>query len=179
MEVCGGFRVAIGAAAGVQAPKTFEEWTSTTASTLKQLGVAPYSICGGSGCLDDAKRYLTHAIAVNGDGAEAHGSLAAVYASAGDPNSAIVHYEKALALAPNHPGIHYAFAALLHPLGRNVEAIEHLKRALTVRPDHLDAYFTLGLVPLQKSWDEGLLGERGEPDAAGVAIGYDSIVVVE
>jgi alpha-glucoside transport system substrate-binding protein len=36
-------------AAGVQAPKTYEEWTGATASTLKQLGVAPYSICGGSG----------------------------------------------------------------------------------------------------------------------------------
>jgi tetratricopeptide (TPR) repeat protein len=102
------------------------------------------AICGGSNRIDDARRYLTQAIAVNENGAEAHGSLGAVLASAGDPNAAIASYEKALALAPNHPGIHYAFAALLHPLGRHVEAIEHLKRTLRDRPDHLDAYFTLG-----------------------------------
>jgi tetratricopeptide (TPR) repeat protein len=102
------------------------------------------TICAGSNRLDDAKRYLTQAIAANKDGAEAYGSLAAVLAGAGDPNAAVPYYEKALALAPTHPGINYAFAALLHPLGRHLEAIEHLKRTLADRPDHLDAYFTLG-----------------------------------
>ncbi len=109
-------------------------------SSLLGLG----SVCASTGRFDDAKRHLTQAIAVNGDAAEAQGSLAAVYASAGDSDNAIAHYEKALALAPNHGGIHYGFAALLHQLGRHVEAIEHLKRALTDRPDHLDACFTLG-----------------------------------
>jgi tetratricopeptide (TPR) repeat protein len=102
------------------------------------------SICAGTGRLDEAKRHLTQAIAVNGDSAEAQGSLAAVYASAGDSYDAIAHYEKAIALAPSHAGIHYGFAALLHQLGRHLEAIEHLKRTLLEKPDHLDAYFTLG-----------------------------------
>jgi tetratricopeptide (TPR) repeat protein len=94
--------------------------------------------------LDDAKDYLTQAITVNQDGPEAHGSLGAVFASAGDPNAAIACYEKALALAPNHAGIHYAFATLLHSLGRHTEAIDHLRRALADRPDHIEAHFTLG-----------------------------------
>jgi len=109
-------------------------------SSLLGLG----SICASTGRFDEAKRHLTQAVAINGDAAEAQGSLAAVYASAGDSDDAIAHYEKALALAPKHPGIHYGFAALLHQLGRHVEAIEHLKRTLTEKPDHLDAYFTLG-----------------------------------
>ena len=59
-------------------------------------------------------------------------------------NAAAACYDKALALAPDHPGIHYAYAMLLHSLGRNTEAIEHLRRAISGRPDHLDAHFSLG-----------------------------------
>ena len=102
------------------------------------------SIRASTNRLDDAKNYLTQAITVNADAPEAHGSLGAVFASAGDSNAAIACYEKALALAPNHAGIHYAFATLLHSLGRHTEAIDHLRRALADRPDHIEAHFTLG-----------------------------------
>jgi tetratricopeptide (TPR) repeat protein len=102
------------------------------------------AICAASNRLDDAKRYLTQAIAVNKDAAEAHGSLGAVLTSAGDLNAAAACYHKAFALAPDHPGIHYAYAMLLRSLGRNAEAIEHLRRAISGRPDHLDAHFELG-----------------------------------
>ena len=102
------------------------------------------SICAITNRLDDAKRYLTQAIAADQDAAEAHGSLGAVYTSAGDLDAAAACYDKALALAPDHPGIHYAYAMLLQSLGRNAEAIEHLRRAVSGRPDHLDAHFALG-----------------------------------
>jgi tetratricopeptide (TPR) repeat protein len=102
------------------------------------------AICAANNRLDDAKRYLTQAIAVNKNAAEAHGSLGAVHTSAGDPNAAAACYHKAFALAPDHPGIHYAYAMLLRSLGRNAEAIEHLRRAVSGRPDHLDAHFELG-----------------------------------
>jgi tetratricopeptide (TPR) repeat protein len=102
------------------------------------------SICAVTNRLDEAKRYLTQAIAADKDAAEAHGSLGAVLTSAGDLNAAAGCYDKALALAPDHPGIHYAYAMLLQSLGRQAEAIEHLRRALSGRPDHLDAHFALG-----------------------------------
>jgi tetratricopeptide (TPR) repeat protein len=102
------------------------------------------SICALTDRLDDAKRYLTQAIAANEDSAEAHGSLGAVHTSAGDLNAAAACYDKALALAPDHPGVHYAYAMLLQSLGRNAEAIEHIRRAISGRPDHLDAHFALG-----------------------------------
>jgi tetratricopeptide (TPR) repeat protein len=101
-------------------------------------------ICASANRLDHARRFLTQAIAVNGDGAEAHGSLGAVLNSVGDRTAAAASYEKALALAPDHPGVHYGYAALLHSLGRNPEAIQHLRHALSRRPDHLDALFLLG-----------------------------------
>jgi tetratricopeptide (TPR) repeat protein len=102
------------------------------------------AICAVTSRLDDAKRHLRQAIAANGDSAEAHGSLGAVYTSAGDIQAAAACYHEALALAPDHPGIHYAYAMLLQSLGRNAEAIEHLGRAVSGRPDHLDAHFALG-----------------------------------
>jgi tetratricopeptide (TPR) repeat protein len=102
------------------------------------------SICAVTNRLGDAKRYLTQAIAANRDAAEAYGSLGAVHTSAGDLTAAAASYDKALALAPDHPGIHYAYAMLLQSLGRNAEAIEHLRRAISGRPDHIDAHFSLG-----------------------------------
>ena len=102
------------------------------------------SICALTDRLDDAKRYLTQAIAADKDAAEAHGSLGAVHASAGDLDAAAACYDKALALAPDHPGIHYAYAMLLQSLARNAEAVGHLRRAVSGRPDHVDAHFALG-----------------------------------
>jgi tetratricopeptide (TPR) repeat protein len=102
------------------------------------------SICAVTDRLDDAKRYLVQAIAVDKDAAVAHGSLGAVHNSAGDLDAAAACYDKALALEPDHPGVRYAYAMLLQTLGRNAEAIEHLRRALSGRPDHLEARFGLG-----------------------------------
>jgi tetratricopeptide (TPR) repeat protein len=102
------------------------------------------TICAATDRLDDAKRYLTRAIAADLNAAEAHGSLGAVHTSTGDFNAAVVCYDKALALAPDHPGILYAYATLLQSLGKNAEAIGHLRRAIEGRPDHLEAHFTLG-----------------------------------
>jgi tetratricopeptide (TPR) repeat protein len=104
------------------------------------------AICATTNRSDAAKAYLTQAIAINGSVGEAHGSLGAVHASAGELDAAMVHYQKALILAPDHPGILYAFATLLHSLGRNHEAVDHLNRALARRPEHLDSHFTLGNV---------------------------------
>ena len=115
------------------------------------------SICALTNRLDDAKRYLTQAIAANEDSAEAHGSLGAVHTSAGDLNAAAACYDKALALAPDHPGVHYAYAMLLQSLGRNAEAIEHLRRAISGRPDHLDAHFALGNLLYAAGQDAGAI----------------------
>ena len=102
------------------------------------------SICAVTNRPEDAKRYLTQAIAANEGAAEAHGSLGAVYTGVGDLNAAAACYDKALSLSPDHPGILYAYAMLLQSLGRNTEAIEHLRRAIAGRPDHLDSHFALG-----------------------------------
>jgi tetratricopeptide (TPR) repeat protein len=115
------------------------------------------SICAVTNRPDDAKRYLGQAIAADKDAAEAHGSLGAVHTSAGDLDAAAACYDKALALAPDHPGIHYGYAMLLQSLGRNAEAIEHLRQALSGRPDHLEAHFALGNLLYAGGQDAGAM----------------------
>jgi tetratricopeptide (TPR) repeat protein len=102
------------------------------------------SICTLANRLAEARDYFVRSIAADGNAAEAHGSLGAVHASAGEFDAAVACYEKALSLDPDHPGVHYAFAAALQTLGRNVEAIDHLRRAIARRPAHLDSHFLLG-----------------------------------
>jgi len=102
------------------------------------------AICTDTNRLDAAKSYFTQSIAINGSAGEAHGCLGAVLAKAGELDAAVACYEKALTLAPDHPGIQYAFAMLLQTLERKVEAIDYLRRAIAKRPEHLDSHFALG-----------------------------------
>src|SRR5215469_2303286 len=102
------------------------------------------SICASSNRYDDAKRHFRQVIAHHGNAANAHGCLAAVHASCGEFDAAVACYEKALTLAPDHPGIHYAFAMVLQDLKRAPEAIAHFKHALAKKPNHLESHFGLG-----------------------------------
>jgi tetratricopeptide (TPR) repeat protein len=102
------------------------------------------SICSSLNRNDEAKRHFQQLIAVHGNAANAHGCLAAVHASCGEFVAAVACYEKALALAPDHPGIHYAFAMLLQDLKRTAEAAAHLRLALAKHPNHLESHFALG-----------------------------------
>jgi tetratricopeptide (TPR) repeat protein len=104
------------------------------------------SICSSLNRHDEAKRHFRQLIAVHGNAANAHGCLAAVHASCGEFDAAVACYEKALTLAPDHPGIHYAFSMLLQDLKRTAEAATHLRLALAKQPNHLEAHFALANV---------------------------------
>jgi tetratricopeptide (TPR) repeat protein len=102
------------------------------------------TICSQANRLDESRHCFERAVAIDGASAEARGSLGAVEAAAGRREIAVGHYLKALALAPDHPGILYAYATLLQSLSRNDEAMAALRRAIANRPQHLDAHFLLG-----------------------------------
>jgi tetratricopeptide (TPR) repeat protein len=102
------------------------------------------SICASLKRNDEAKRHFRQLIAVDGNAANAHGCLAAVHASCGELDAAVACYEKALTLAPDHPGIHYAFAMVLQDLNRIADAVAHLGLALAKHPNHLESHFALG-----------------------------------
>jgi tetratricopeptide (TPR) repeat protein len=102
------------------------------------------TICANSNRQDDAKRYFRQLIDAHGNAPNAHGSLGAVHASCGELTAAVACYEKALTLAPDHPGVRYAYAMVLTELGCSAEAIAQIRLALAKRPDHLESHFALG-----------------------------------
>ena len=102
------------------------------------------TICAGSNRHDDAKRYLRQLIAAHGNAPNAHGSLGAVHAGCGELAAAVACYEKALTLAPDHPGVRYAYAMVLTDLGRSADALAQIRLALSKRPNHLESHFALG-----------------------------------
>ncbi|WP_316197671.1 sulfotransferase [Bradyrhizobium sp. SZCCHNS2002] len=102
------------------------------------------TICTQANRLDEARRHFLQAASIDERSAEAHGSLGAVEASAGRFEAAVGYYLKALALAPDHPGILYAYAMTLQSQGKSDEAMAMLKRAIALKPQHLDAHFALG-----------------------------------
>ena len=62
----------------------------------------------------------------------------------GQLGEAVARYERALALAPDHPETLDNLGIVLVDLGRLEEAVAHHERALAVRPDSAEAHYNLG-----------------------------------
>jgi tetratricopeptide (TPR) repeat protein len=90
--------------------------------------------------------------------AEAHAHLGTAKYLAGDPNAALVHFERAVEENPTYPDIYYRMGVLLHRVGRLDEAAGHLRRAVELNPNYFEAICYLGIVLYEK-------GAREEADA--------------
>lgn len=66
----------------------------------------------------------------------AHGNLANRLTDRGEFNRAAFHYEQALAIVPNHPGILASFAHVRFQQGQRAEAIELCRQTLQSNPNH-------------------------------------------
>ena len=62
----------------------------------------------------------------------------------GRMDQAIVHYERALALKPDHAEAHTNLGNALAMQGRMDQAIAHYERALALKPDYAEAHYNLG-----------------------------------
>ena len=76
-------------------------------------------------------------------GFEAHNNLGALYAQRGQPNEAIVHFGKAVELAPQYADGLNNLGVMLAEKGQTAEAIALFERALRARPDYPDAQVNL------------------------------------
>ncbi len=104
--------------------------------------------------------------------AEAHYALATSLQSQGRLDEAIVHYRRALGLAPDHAPSHCNLGVLLKMRGDLQGAASHYREALSIDPELADAHTNLGNVLTQ-------MGQSGEaircyeqalaiqPDSAG------------
>jgi len=77
-----------------------------------------------------------------------HVILADAHRSRSDGQAAIREYEKALAIAPNTPGLNYRLGALYSDLNDVEKAMKLFQKELEVNPRNPDAHFSLGAYSL-------------------------------
>lgn len=88
--------------------------------------------------------------------AESHAHIGTAKFLAGDPNDALIHFQKAVAENPTYPDIYYRMGVIHHRLGGLDEAIASLRKAVELNPNYFEAICYLGIV----------LYERGDRDEA-------------
>jgi tetratricopeptide (TPR) repeat protein len=93
----------------------------------------------------DTRTLFTHTLAVTSDNAVAHQNLGNALLLAGDPRSAIPHFQAALRLDPEFPHLRTDLGSALGMVGRYDEAVAQFQAALR-QHEAADLHFDLGLV---------------------------------
>jgi tetratricopeptide (TPR) repeat protein len=88
--------------------------------------------------------------------AESHAHIGTAKYLSGDPNEALVHFQKAIRENPTYPDVFYRMGVIHHRLGNFEEAISNLRSAIELNPNYFEAICYFGIV----------LHERGEKDEA-------------
>ena len=98
-----------------------------------------------AGKLADAEQLCQLIVSANSEHFDAFHVLAVVQASLGKSDLALKHYERALALRPNHADALSNRGSLLLALNRFDEALESYDRALAARPNFPEAFSNRGI----------------------------------
>ena len=93
----------------------------------------------------DTRTLFTHTLAVTRDNAAAHQNLGNALMIAGDPRSAIPHFQETLRLEPEFPNTRTDLGSALGMVGRYDEAVDQFRSALR-QHETADVHFDLGLV---------------------------------
>lgn len=112
------------------------------------------------GMLGQAKAPLAKALALDGNGADAHAALALVYQAEGEPALAERHFKQALGAGASTTRIRNNYGSFLYAQGRFAEAQQmfRLASADTLYPERSRVYENLGLTALR-------LGQRDQAHA--------------
>jgi tetratricopeptide (TPR) repeat protein len=78
-----------------------------------------------------------------------HNNLGKAYYERKDPETAVQHFRKSIALEPLHPEPHYNLASVLLDFGRNGEAEKEYRAAIRSNPDYYQAHLGLGSALVQ------------------------------
>jgi tetratricopeptide (TPR) repeat protein len=100
-------------------------------------------------------------------------NLAVAFYDDGQLDQAITHYQRALALRPDHAPAHNNLGAALRAQGRLDEAVASYERALAAQPDYADAHYNLANALLDANKPEQAaehfrVALGAIPDSAGV-----------
>ncbi len=97
-----------------------------------------------SGRNDHAVKFITKALAIKSDYAEAHNNLGVALKELGRLDEAVSCYHKALAIELDYPDAHNNLGIALQDLGQLDEAIASYHKALAIKPDSVEAHSNLG-----------------------------------
>ncbi len=92
----------------------------------------------------DSVTLWNHALACTVDSIPAHVNLGIALSSRGDKDSAIAHYQAALAVNPNHPQANNNLGTELADRGQYKAALAYYRRAVAAKPTYLDACRNMG-----------------------------------
>jgi predicted CXXCH cytochrome family protein len=92
---------------------------------------------------------LLHMLAINADQPTGQMQQGAFAMSRSDPQSALAHYQKAVAWDPNSAAIRHDYAVILAGLNRTQDAVEQLQAACRLEPRNAEFQYKLAL-----AWNE-------------------------
>jgi tetratricopeptide (TPR) repeat protein len=102
------------------------------------------------GQYNEAIRHFTEAVRLDPIYVEAEADLGMVYSMTGEPEAAIVVFDRALAIEPNWPVLSGAKASALIMLSRWVEAEQWARRAVKLDPRSVESNYMLGVALLMQ-----------------------------
>jgi tetratricopeptide (TPR) repeat protein len=139
------------------AEKRFARLVSETprhADALCMLGAA----CLEMDRIDDAKRFLSESLELNGDYIEARKKLALVHDREGAYETAERLVSEAIELNQNYPDLHKIRGDIRLKMGDLKAAVESYRQGLAINPEYADAVF--GLVIAHRRDGDGREGDR-------------------
>jgi TolB-like protein/DNA-binding winged helix-turn-helix (wHTH) protein/Tfp pilus assembly protein PilF len=117
------------------------------ADTYSLLGSAGYDVLPRAEAMEKARAAAQKALAIDGNLAEAHASLAyVIYSYDWDWAGAEKEFKEAIALNPNYPTAHQWYSEMLNDVERKDEALAQAQTALALDPLSLNALQNLARV---------------------------------
>jgi len=96
-----------------------------------------------------AEKFITKAIDIKPDYAEAHSNLGAALRELGRLDEAVTHCQKAIDIKPDVAEAHSNLGLALKELGRLDDAVDHYHKAIDIKPDFAVAHSNLGYALLE------------------------------
>ncbi|MFN0181419.1 MAG: tetratricopeptide repeat protein [Gemmatimonadales bacterium] len=132
---------------------TDERWEAATSHLLQHLTRQPIDAAGlfylgvalqARDLLEPATAAYTQAVGVDPTLFEGHANLSTVLSALGRPAEALVHAERAAALAPSRPGVYLNRSNARRDLGDLAGALADLRHAVDLEPNYPEAWSSLG-----------------------------------
>jgi len=92
------------------------------------------------------------------NGYRPHNNLGKAYYEMKDPETAVEHFRKSIALEPLHPEPHYNLASVLLDFGRSKEAVQEYRLAIRSYPNYFQAHLGLGSALMHKGLADEAIG---------------------